>query len=679
MFATFEEPIKQTMPSSIYRICFTVFTFLGIAAKAQSTSYSDTIQHALEEFRAIALNAPDSCDEEFEKVWDVAVYTKEYHAIAKAYNIRGIGYAYQNDIPAAIVYFHKANQVAERLAPTDILVDARNNIGNMYISQGDSANALKYLTMGLEAAELYGDPDKELLSRIQLTSLQIDYRQYDLSFENLEKIRVHYDHIKELDVKSYYHIARGRYFFETEQYDSALVHARTALDQYSSLQDAIGITTSNYYVGMNLLKLGRTQEALEHCHTSYNVADTSSLAIWQIQSCECLWQAYQKKGEHQKALSYHIKLAELKDQTRNDERTRDLARFETERIFAEARLQDSIAATKYKNQLENDNKIAIEQQKSQSRLLIAGLVFMAIVALLLYRSFRSKKRDNTIILEQKAMVEQKQHEILDSITYAKRLQEAILPSSTQLKKSLPDHFVFYVPKDVVSGDFYWLETISSNSTEKITLLATGDCTGHGVPGALVSVVCSNALSRSVKEFGLKTPAAILDKTSQLVTDTFENDANEVKDGMDAALVAIHHNGNQLSELEFSGAHNPVWIVRQKQTTSAIDPPESAHRLDLIELKADRQPIGKFVNKKPFQNYKIPLLPGDLVYLFTDGFPDQFGGPKGKKLKYQTFKKLILENAHLSMNQQLELLKKNLKAWQAGFEQTDDICVIGVKI
>lgn len=691
--------------------CFVLLLVLAPAlTNAQATgttSYSEQMQGALDTFRSVALQYPDSCQAEFDAVYSLALQTKEYHAIAKAQNIRGIGYAYQNDIPHAIEFFLKANEIAEKLPPTDILVDARNNIGNMYITQGDTANALHYISLGLEAALLYGNLDRELITRIQLTSLEIDCGKLDQAFVNLENIRSKYDLISELDVKAYYHIARCRYFYEYEKYDSARTHAEIGLRQYESLNDAIGMTTCNYYIGMSELRMGRVAEAITHCQTSYNVADTSSLDIWKMQSCECLWQSYEQKKDYQKALQFHLKLTELTEQTRNDERVRDIAKLEMSVAFAKTRMEDSLKVAEENLRQKSEQDLALQEEKTQKRMLYAGLAFMAIIAFILFRSFRSKKRDNLIILEQKNTVEQKQHEIMDSIAYAKRLQDAILPSASQLKTALPEHFIFYAPKDIVSGDFYWLESFGTGESmhlkelsppvdasqsssisgdKRITLLAAADCTGHGVPGAMVSVVCSNALRRCVKEFGLTKPGEILDKVSAIVVDTFENDRNEVKDGMDAALIALSFDPkNPKTRLEYSGANNPLWIVRPldrmhpSTTENAGILVESSNQMALIEVKADRQPVGRFADKKPFKTTTLELEKGDTLYIFTDGFPDQFGGPKGKKFKYQTFKKLILEQAHLSMEAQRQSLADTLAAWQREFEQTDDICVIGVRI
>jgi serine phosphatase RsbU (regulator of sigma subunit) len=258
------------------------------------------------------------------------------------------------------------------------------------------------------------------------------------------------------------------------------------------------------------------------------------------------------------------------------------------------------------------------------------------------------------IRQQKAKIEEAHKEIKSSITYAKRIQSAILPPIKLVNQHLFNSFVLYKAKDIVAGDFYWLE-VSQNEV----LFAAADCTGHGVPGAMVSVVCNNALNRSVREYGLTDPGLILDKTRGMVIQEFGESEEEVMDGMDIALCSLSGN-----KLRYAGAHNPLWLVRDGV---------------LIETKANKQPIGVYHKLEPFDTHTIDLLPGDSFYIFSDGFADQFGGEKGKKFMSARFKKLILSIQSEPMVEQKELLNKAFEEWRGRREQIDDVCVIGVKI
>jgi serine phosphatase RsbU (regulator of sigma subunit) len=279
------------------------------------------------------------------------------------------------------------------------------------------------------------------------------------------------------------------------------------------------------------------------------------------------------------------------------------------------------------------------------------------------------KRNN---INYAAELEDTHKNISDSINYAKRLQDAIIPSLSEVNKYIPNNFIFYKPKNVVSGDFYWIEQIDGCS-----YFAAADCTGHGVPGAMVSVVCSNALNRSVKEFGITEPSKILDKTRELVIETFNKNGEDVKDGMDIALCAFKGN-----KVIYAGANNPLWIVRktelltneQKENSSTLEQNE----FSLIEHKANKQPVGVHLNMKDFTQEEILLHPSDSVYLFTDGYPDQFGGEKGKKFKYKPFKSMLIDLQTTPIKEQGQLVANHFDKWKGDLEQVDDVCVIGLQ-
>jgi serine phosphatase RsbU (regulator of sigma subunit) len=275
------------------------------------------------------------------------------------------------------------------------------------------------------------------------------------------------------------------------------------------------------------------------------------------------------------------------------------------------------------------------------------------------QNLENKVAERTMELQtQKEMVEHKNKEIVDSINYAKRLQTAILPPMDKVKQHLQKSFVLFKPKDIVSGDFYWMHYEGNE-----LLVAAVDCTGHGVPGAMVSVVGSNALDRCVKEFKLKKPSEIMDKMSQLVQETFETSNNDVKDGMDMTLISLNLRTNKM---QFAGANNPLWIVR-----------EGADKVE--EIKADKQPIGQFEFRKPFTNHIFEMKEGDCVYLLSDGYADQFGGPDGKKFKYKTLRDHMLAIHAAPMEEQVKILEYEFEKWKGNHEQIDDVCIIGIKI
>lgn len=299
----------------------------------------------------------------------------------------------------------------------------------------------------------------------------------------------------------------------------------------------------------------------------------------------------------------------------------------------------------------------------------------------LFRKENNILHEHNVLIEQKNFViSSKQKEITDSLYYAKRIQNAILPSEHITKKYLKNYFILYKPKDIVAGDFYWLEVIQLNrhsgldpeSHQKIAvqdhndviLFAVADCTGHGVPGAMVSVVCKNALNHAVRDHGLTDPGLILDTTRNIINMEFEKSDDEeaievVNDGMDIALCYLEGR-----ILKYAGANNSLWMIRNGE---------------LLETKGNRQPIGKFDFPSPFTTHTVELQVGDTIYIFSDGYVDQFGGDKGKKFKTAKFKELILSIQHEDMDIQQKIINQTFEIWKGNLEQVDDVCIVGVRI
>jgi serine phosphatase RsbU (regulator of sigma subunit) len=288
---------------------------------------------------------------------------------------------------------------------------------------------------------------------------------------------------------------------------------------------------------------------------------------------------------------------------------------------------------------------------------------MLFISIFIYVNLQKNRKAKNLISSQnesleiqKLFIEQKQKQILESISYAKYLQEAILPPKSFLNQYIPENFIIYKPKDIVAGDFYWSEKVGD-----VFFVAVADSTGHGVPGALVSIVCCNALNRAVKEFKLSKTGEVLDKTSALVVETFEKSSNEVKDGMDISLLAIDFVNKKIC---WSGANNPLWYITDKE---------------LKVIKPNKQPIGRTDKVIPFVTHEIVYEANTTFYLFTDGFADQFGGENGKKFMYKKFSDLLLRNNHLAIQKQAEIVLSVFDDWKGNQEQVDDVCVIGLKI
>nr|WP_294862509.1 SpoIIE family protein phosphatase [uncultured Fluviicola sp.] len=275
-----------------------------------------------------------------------------------------------------------------------------------------------------------------------------------------------------------------------------------------------------------------------------------------------------------------------------------------------------------------------------------------------YENLEEKVVERTQELqEQKLIVESKNHEIVESIQYARFIQQALLPLETEIQSGFDENaFVYYAPKDIIAGDFFWFEKRNT-----VSWFAVADCTGHGVPGALVSVLCINALNQALAVDENRNTGELLDQVRELVVQTLTKEARSVKDGMDISLARFDHETNIL---QWTGANNPLWIFRGEE---------------ILVTSPDKQPVGQFDGAKPFTTHEIQLEPNDWVILFSDGYADQFGGPKNKKYKYATFKEFILAHKNKNGSELKAELKLEFENWKGQHEQTDDVCVMGIRI
>ena len=395
-----------------------------------------------------------------------------------------------------------------------------------------------------------------------------------------------------------------------------------------------------------------------------------------------LYDIYKKTNNVPKALDFYEKYVVLKDSLNTEENQKAIIEQRIQLDYDRKLIADSIKFEEGKKAELKVKNIEIEQGKKQRMMLYGGLSIFILLSLFIFNRYQVSQKQSRIISaqknqveSQKQLVEEKNKEITDSINYAKRIQTAILPSNATVEKLLPNSFIFYKPKDIVAGDFYWVESVKSDESRVMSnenpslnthhsqpiFFAAADCTGHGVPGALVSVVCSNALNHSLNELNTDNPAAILDRTRDIVISQFSKNDDNVRDGMDIALCSLNFS---TLELKYAGANNSLYIARNNE---------------MIEYPSNREPVGVHYKTTPFNCHTIQLIKGDTIYLFTDGYADQFGGENGKKLKYKPFKELLLTISKHPIKDQKIFLNKHFAEWKGDYEQVDDVCVIGVRI
>ncbi len=446
--------------------------------------------------------------------------------------------------------------------------------------------------------------------------------------------------------------------------DKALSYADSAYIASFETDRLEGMAAARYRAAEAYYFKGEFKKSVKYGKEALAIFQKAGILRRQNSSAHVVSAAYKELGNYKESLKYFEMKSNLTDSMLklNQNREAEFVGRKFQYELTQKRDSTVLAQERSLNALELENlNNKLSKERMQKYLLFGGIAMVFGFALFIWIGFQRKRKANLLIAQQKQLVEEKNEEIMDSIAYAKRIQSAILPPAKLVKEYLKESFILYKPKDVVAGDFYWMESVAPTGKNKSTkvLFAAADCTGHGVPGAMVSVVCNNALNRSVREHGLTDPGKILDKTREIVIQEFEKSEEEVKDGMDIAICTLEGN-----KLQYAGAHNPLWIIRNGE---------------IIETKANKQPIGQFDHPEPYVTHSFELKKGDGLYIFSDGYVDQFGGEKGKKFKANAFRELLLSIQGKTMEDQKTIMDNTFETWKGALEQIDDVCVIGVRV
>jgi len=618
----------------------------------------------------------------------------------KAINLKGIAYWVKGELAEALTLFSQALKIFELHQDNNGKILILNNMGNIHENLEQNEQAKKRYTEAAAIAKQIQDKENEALSISNLAILYHKAKSYDTAFAQYQFALDIYSQLNSYDGVARIGSNMGFMFAVQGKYHEAEQHLLNSLEARKKTTNRRGLIYNYLGLGNVSKDNNNLQKAEAYYKQALVLADSIGALREKLSILVEISNLNVRLNNQFKAHEYLSMAFAIKDsiyKIDNQQIIQELSvKYETEKKELEiANLQHQ--TEKQDAELALDKTLQAQQAESlkNTRLqLIGSIVLLGMVifvVVMLIKNNRYQKRINSTLSRQKEQLSFQRDQISDllgdiksSITYAKRIQDAILPSEQKLSV-LNDYFVLYLPKDVVAGDFYWMEQIasplvSSTSTngEFTVFLAAADCTGHGVPGAMMSVVCSNALNRAVHEFGCTTPAAILDQTRKLVIDSFAGSNQNIKDGMDISLVALSSRpveADNYPPLQWAGANNPLWIIRNG--TSGVTELDGV--TELVEAKPDKQPIGNFDKPKPFTNHSIDLQKGDTIYIFTDGFQDQFGGENGKKFKAANLKSLLLSIQHESMARQRDLLLNAFEDWKGDLEQVDDVCVIGVRV
>ncbi len=588
------------------------------------------------------------------------------------YNRSGAAYEALANYPQALYAYQQSQKIADARKDSNLLASTLNNIGNIMETLGQIDKQLQYYEQALEIRKLQNDPGKiaALLENIGVAHLSL--KQYNVALDYFNRTLTTRKELNDQAGQSQTYINIGNAHEGLNNLNQALENYNRALRNLDGNEDVKAKCLANisdiYY------KKGSFVKAEKYAQQSLAIADKLNDKELQRQTYKYLVKIYDTTSQYKKALNYYRLYSQVKDSISGIEISKQLQELET-KYQSEKKAQENALL----NARVTTQNLRLKQQELQQYGLISGILLMLLIALVVWRNYRQKKRANELLAQQKQeienknldletanheitaqknIIEEKNVKIIDSIRYARRIQETILPPQSMINRLLPDSFVLYRPKDIVSGDFYWLTETDDNKV----LVSAIDCTGHGVPGAFVSIVGHNSINRVVKEFDITQPAAVLDKLNELVVKSFsKQQEHEVKDGMDMALCMLDQE-NMI--LEYAGANNPLYLVRNGE---------------LSITKADKQPIGAYENRKAFTNHRFELQKGDVIYIFSDGYIDQFGGPRGKKFMSRRFREMLLQIHNLPPMEQKEFLNKTIVEWMDKEEQIDDILVIGIRI
>lgn len=592
--------------------------------------------------------------------------------IYKSRFFKGIANTYMGLLNEALEDFITNKELAIKLNSQIILLESVNAIGNTYKEIARYDMALLSYKEALAICEKNGFSAKTYLMESNIAIVYNLLHKPDTSniicFGLLKRYQI-YKKSDDLFLSNLYSAIVSN-FIDLKLKDSVEKYAAVTLDLKLKIGAPIGYAGSLNNVGQFYYNEGDFKKSELYFRKALNTHFDNLPLLAHLK--QILANTLMKLGKHEEASKLFGEYVLLIDSINQIQTVEKLSEMEVK--YETGKKEEEIKRLSAEHEI---NTLKMRQSRILTFVSIISVIVFLVIAGILFQQNKKRKEANELLKKQNNEILHQKKEITDSINYAKRIQLSILPPDKMVKRLLPDAFIYYKPKDVVSGDFYWVEERNG-----LVMFAAVDCTGHGVPGAMMSVVGLNLLNRAVNEKDLTKPSDILQYLDVGVTDTLRQNQIEggVKDGMDLSLCA--YNPATL-QLQYAGAFNNLWIVRKNFSAShQVNPKtETLFEDSLLEIKADKFPIGSNTDgvADTYTNHTIQLQKGDCVYLYSDGYADQFGGSKGKKFKYNALKKTLISISHLSPAQQREELNNAYENWRGNLEQIDDVLVIGVCI
>lgn len=608
---------------------------------------------------------------------------------SKFYNAFGAIYQFKGDYISAINYYQQGLKLNEQLNDLRGQTIMLANIGTIYIKIREYTPALNTLKKCLSVMKKLKDEYSQASIYNNFCIIYLATKDYDLSMQYAMQSKALYEKYNDKNMLVYCYNNIANIYEEKNMKDEALQNYKIALKYAEETDNVTEIARTYSEIGHLLLLKGDFAESLIYLKKSEKLAIENKDVDTQSEIYLFLYEYYKKKNQHSDALKSFEKHHELKDSLTKETKQREISHIQFEYDYQKKVTQDSL-------KMEGERAMSLEKIKAKNaeiasaKIMLTAIIIVValliIVSLIIYNRFKLTQRQKHIIEEknrqtevQKLIIEEKQKEILDSINYAKRIQDSLLHNFETIKRFFSDTFVLSDPKDIVSGDFYWLskhisnETKLNNGRSQITemyYVAVCDSTGHGVPGGFMSLLNMAYLSEAINERGITEPHKIFDYARERLISTISK--NDQKDGFDGVLMRfdkkMEFENKQLVStnfsLSYSAAYNSPILIRNNE---------------LIELASDKMPVGYGERTEKFSNYTLEINKGDIIYIYTDGYADQFGGPRGKKFKYKQLNDLLLSIHNAPMDEQLKTLSQTFRDWKGNIEQVDDVCMVGIKI
>ncbi|MBL7913184.1 MAG: tetratricopeptide repeat protein [Bacteroidia bacterium] len=575
--------------------------------------------------------------------------------VSNIYNNLGLIKYYESDFPAALNYYLISLKIKEDKKDSAKLGWNYNAIGALYIGTASYDKAIIYLTKAVNIAKLRHNQKGYIEASGNIANVyraEKDFNKALSVYKEILSIILKNDEETFLD-DTYSNIAET--YFQQGKYDISITYYKKAIDMANRNSNQRLKGFCNIGLARNYRSMGKNSEAISSCYVALRIANELKQIQIEKNAYEELYKSYRKTNVDS-SLFYYEKYNEILASIINEGSHAEMLKLE-ERYENEKKMAV--------NEINHTKEIEIEKVKSKNQrnisyFLVLVAILVAVFLFVIYKRLQLTRKQKEIINiqkqeteEQKAIIEEKQKEIVDSINYAKRIQFTLLANDNLLNNNLAEYFVLFQPKDIVSGDFYW-----ATKKENRFYLAVCDCTGHGVPGAFMSLLNISFLNEAITEKNISEPHEIFNHVRHRLIENISQNGGQ--DGMDGILICID---TLMNTLTYSAANNSPVLVNGN---------------NFIELPKDKMPVGKGERDHSFTLQSIDIKKGDTLYLYTDGYADQFGGPKGKKYKYKQLNNYLLSIHQLPVKEQNLSLVNSFRDWKGNLEQVDDVCVVGIR-